>query len=124
MAESKPERIHVVCEECTFTSEVFPNSTGPYIARTRKADSRGPSCSKHPHICQLSVPIAACALSCVQRSEARKRRSRRCTKLPASACLDVPEFENCIHEGACIRPCASRALLAGGAVSQRVCWKD
>jgi hypothetical protein len=36
-----------------------------------------------------------------ERVGARKRRSCRCTKLPASACLDVPEFENCIHEGAC-----------------------
>ena len=78
-----------------------------------------------PHI--VPVECHDCSLrTFVRRKEfgARKCRSRRCAKLPASACLDVPEFENCIHEGACIRPCASRALLAGGAVSQRVCWKD
>ena len=78
-----------------------------------------------PHI----VPVECSRLQpahfrAAERVGARKCRSRRCAKLPASACLDVPEFENCIHKGACIRPCASRALLAGGAVSQRVCWKD
>ena len=70
-----------------------------------------------PHIVPVECPD--CSLRTFVRWKevrARKRHSRRCTKLPASACLNVPEFENCIHERACV---VRTELLGGPAEPER-----